>query len=302
MLQAGKALSDKKCEVRIQFHAVPGVVGALSHCAGNELVVRLQPEESIYWKARAYSRVAAWAYVGLQPEEAIRWGGAHPSRSLLVEQVQNKVPGLHFEVQQMRMDLLYSSKFFQRKLPEAYERLLLEVLAADHSHFVSAEELDASWHIFTPVLQELEALAPPRAADAGPARPGIRPRGPARPPRGLRPLRRTADPAGSAAPLGASGIQGHRPLFCHAHAMHTPCTRHAHAMHTPCTRHAHAMHTMCGVPPGAHERQALRRLVLEFRQRLGARLLRFAPRGAAGRGAFYRRRLLRRGQLRLRHT
>ena len=60
MLQAGKALSDKKCEVRIQFHAVPGVVGALSHCAGNELVVRLQPEESIYWKARTYSRVAAW--------------------------------------------------------------------------------------------------------------------------------------------------------------------------------------------------------------------------------------------------
>ena len=84
--------------------------------------------------------------------------------------MQNKVPGLHFEVQQMRMDLLYSSKFFQRKLPEAYERLLLEVLAADHSHFVSAEELDASWHIFTPVLQELEALAPPHAADAGPAR------------------------------------------------------------------------------------------------------------------------------------
>ena len=28
------------------------------------------------------------------------------------------MPGLHFEVQQMRMDLLYSSKFFQRKLPE----------------------------------------------------------------------------------------------------------------------------------------------------------------------------------------
>ena len=92
MLQAGKALNDKKAEVRIQFHHVPGVVSALSECAGNELVVRLQPEESIYWK------------------------------------VQNKVPGLHFEVQQMRMDLLYSSKFFQKKLPEAYERLLLEVL------------------------------------------------------------------------------------------------------------------------------------------------------------------------------
>ena len=126
----------------------------------------------------------------------------------------------------MRMDLLYSSKFFQRKLPEAYERLLLEVLAADHSHFVSAEELDASWHIFTPVLQELEALAPPRAADAGPAR---------HPPRvallgrlegsGRSDAPRTDAPrtAVSAAPLGASGIQGHRPLTCHAHAMPYTC-------------------------------------------------------------------------------
>ena len=125
VLKAGKALSDKKVEVRIQFHRVPGVVSALSEVAPNELVVRMQPDETIYWK------------------------------------VQNKVPGLHFEVQQMRMDLLYRTKFFERKLPEAYERLLLEVLAADHSHFVSAEELDASWRIFTPVLAQLEERAEP---------------------------------------------------------------------------------------------------------------------------------------------
>ena len=125
VLKAGKALSDKKVEVRIQFHRVPGVVSALSECAANELVVRMQPDETIYWK------------------------------------VQNKVPGLQFEVQQMRMDLLYRTKFFERKLPEAYERLLLEVLAADHSHFVSAEELDASWRIFTPVLAQLEERAEP---------------------------------------------------------------------------------------------------------------------------------------------
>ena len=91
-------------------------------------------------------------------------------------------------------------------------------------------------------------------------------------------------------------VDGHnllRMCFCYAHAMHTPYTRHTHAP---------AMHTLIGVPAGAHERQALRRLVLELRQRLGAQLLRIASRGAAGRGAFYRRRLLRRGQLRLRHT
>ena len=121
VLKAGKALTDSKAEVRVQFHAVPGAVSALASCAANELVIRVQPEELIYWK------------------------------------VNNKVPGLHFEVQQQRMDLLYSSKYFERKLPEAYERLLLEVLAADHSHFVSGEELVASWQIFTPALQALVA-------------------------------------------------------------------------------------------------------------------------------------------------
>jgi len=31
-----------------------------------------------------------------------------------------------------------------------------QVLADDHAHFVSAEELDASWRIFTPALHELQ--------------------------------------------------------------------------------------------------------------------------------------------------
>lgn len=107
--------------MRIQFHRVPGAVSALKECAANELVVRLQPEQTIYWK------------------------------------VINKVPGLKFQVQQMRMDLLYADKFRDngKPMPEAYERLLLEVLAADHSNFVSARELDASWRIFTPILNQL---------------------------------------------------------------------------------------------------------------------------------------------------
>ena len=38
--------------MRIQFHPVPGVVPELADCAANELVVRLQPEETIYWKVQ----------------------------------------------------------------------------------------------------------------------------------------------------------------------------------------------------------------------------------------------------------
>ena len=77
----------------------------------------------------------------------------------LLHQVMNKVPGLKFQVQQMRMDLVYASKFDEKSnwMPGAYERLLLEAFAADHSHFVSAKELDASWRIFTPILRELAA-------------------------------------------------------------------------------------------------------------------------------------------------
>jgi len=121
VLKAGKALNDSKVELRVQFHGVPGVVSDLDQCVANELVVLVQPEPAIYWK------------------------------------VQNKVPGLKFEVEQVRMDLLYSNSYMLEQMPEAYERLLLEALVNDHSHFVSQEELQAQWRIFTPVLNELVA-------------------------------------------------------------------------------------------------------------------------------------------------
>lgn len=66
------------------------------------------------------------------------------------------MPGLKFEVEQVRMDLLYAKSYLREHMPAAYERLLLEALVGDHSHFVSEEELVAQWAIFTPVLRALE--------------------------------------------------------------------------------------------------------------------------------------------------
>ena len=40
---------------------------------------------------------------------------------------------------QVRMDLLYAKSFMREHLPAAYERLLLECLVGDHSHFVSPQ-------------------------------------------------------------------------------------------------------------------------------------------------------------------
>ena len=56
VLKAGKALNECKVELRVQFHSVPGVVSALSECSANELVVRVQPQEDIYWKVRPANR------------------------------------------------------------------------------------------------------------------------------------------------------------------------------------------------------------------------------------------------------
>ena len=41
-------------------------------------------------------------------------------------------------------------------IPDAYERLLLDVTRGDHQHFVRRDELVAAWKIFTPILHELE--------------------------------------------------------------------------------------------------------------------------------------------------
>ena len=51
---------------------------------------------------------------------------------------------------------IFQEKFEEHRVPDAYERLLYEVLQGDHSVFVRTEEVVAAWEIFTPMLRELE--------------------------------------------------------------------------------------------------------------------------------------------------
>jgi glucose-6-phosphate 1-dehydrogenase len=41
-------------------------------------------------------------------------------------------------------------------VPEAYARLLLDVIRGDHAQFVRSDELAAAWAIFTPLLHRIE--------------------------------------------------------------------------------------------------------------------------------------------------
>ena len=72
--------------------------------------------------------------------------------------VVNKVHGLDMRLGTAALDIHYQSAF-ARMIPDAYERLLLEVLRGDQSLFLRADELGVAWDIVTPVLHELETRA-----------------------------------------------------------------------------------------------------------------------------------------------
>ncbi|MCJ1316574.1 Glucose-6-phosphate 1-dehydrogenase [Xylographa vitiligo] len=118
ILKAGKALNEQKTEVRIQFKDVTS--GIFQNIPRNELVIRVQPNESVYIK------------------------------------MNSKLPGLSMQTVQTELDLTYRRRFSDLKIPEAYESLILDALKGDHSNFVRDDELDASWRIFSPLLHYLD--------------------------------------------------------------------------------------------------------------------------------------------------
>jgi glucose-6-phosphate 1-dehydrogenase len=58
------------------------------------------------------------------------------------------------------MDFLYGSSF-SRQSPEAYERLLLDVMLGDPTLFTRRDEVEAEWRIVDPVLEAWQEQAPP---------------------------------------------------------------------------------------------------------------------------------------------
>jgi glucose-6-phosphate 1-dehydrogenase len=119
IMKCGKALNERKAEIRIQFKDVAGNIFSNTH--RNELVIRVQPNESVYFKMNV------------------------------------KTPGMSFEIEQTDLDLTYNQRFEGIRLPEAYERLVLEVIRGSALHFVRTDELEEAWRVFTPLLHQIEA-------------------------------------------------------------------------------------------------------------------------------------------------
>uniref|UniRef100_A0A8B9DT57 glucose-6-phosphate dehydrogenase (NADP(+)) n=1 Tax=Anser cygnoides TaxID=8845 RepID=A0A8B9DT57_ANSCY len=119
VMRCGKALNERKAEVRLQFLEVPGDIFG-RQCKRNELVVRVQPDEAVYTK------------------------------------LMTKKPGMFLSPEESELDLTYGSRYKDVKLPDAYERLILDVFCGNQMHFVRSDELREAWRIFTPLLHTIE--------------------------------------------------------------------------------------------------------------------------------------------------
>ena len=125
-LRTGKRLPRRVTEIAVLFQKAP--VLPFSHTdteelGSNQLVVRIQPDEGM----------------------TLRFG--------------SKVPGTQMEVRDVAMDFLYGEAFTESS-PEAYERLLLDVLLGDASLFPRNEEVEESWRVVDPIeahWRELDA-------------------------------------------------------------------------------------------------------------------------------------------------
>ena len=65
---------------------------------------------------------------------------------------RGQVPGTGFEVSSVNMDLLYGTAFLE-EAPDAYQRLLLDLMLGDPTLFIRADEAEGAWRILDPVMR-----------------------------------------------------------------------------------------------------------------------------------------------------
>lgn len=121
-IRAGKRLPKRITEITIFFNKAPDSlfkgrqVGELEH---NVLSIQVQPKEGMSLR------------------------------------ISSKPPGPRMRVRPVEMDFTYDSSFGVAS-PEAYERLLLDVMKGDATLFTRNDEIEESWDLLAPIFKEWE--------------------------------------------------------------------------------------------------------------------------------------------------
>ncbi|MBV0894823.1 glucose-6-phosphate dehydrogenase [Microbacterium sp. NC79] len=126
-LRTGKRLGRRVTEIAVVFKRAPEHLfsrGSTPDLGQNALVIRVQPDEGV----------------------TLKFG--------------SKVPGTGTHVRDVTMDFGYGHAFTEAS-PEAYERLILDVLLGDPPLFPRHEEVEESWRILDPVEEYWASLGGP---------------------------------------------------------------------------------------------------------------------------------------------
>jgi len=132
-LRTGKRLQERGAEIVVNFRDVPHSIFGVTYGAGrpNRLVIQLQPDEGVKLHMMA------------------------------------KSPGDRMQLRPVALNLDFAEAFRQRP-PDAYERLLMDVLRGRLTLFMRRDELYAAWSWIEPILEAWnEAGDPPKPYTAG---------------------------------------------------------------------------------------------------------------------------------------
>ena len=106
----------------------------------SEITIRLKEVPPILFNKDPSRRLDAnTLMIRIQPDEGFALG------------ISSKVPGARVQIYPVNMDFRYGSTFGASS-PEAYERLLLDVLAGDATLFMRRDSVETSWKWITPIL------------------------------------------------------------------------------------------------------------------------------------------------------
>ncbi|MCB1736935.1 MAG: glucose-6-phosphate dehydrogenase [Gammaproteobacteria bacterium] len=122
-IRTGKALPKRASEIAVHFKSVPHVLFNTDEqhpLEPNVLALRIQPDEGLSLR------------------------------------IASKLPGPRVRIYPVKMDFRYGNTFGDQA-PEAYERLLLDVMAGDATLFMRRDAVEASWAWIQPILDVWQA-------------------------------------------------------------------------------------------------------------------------------------------------
>jgi glucose-6-phosphate 1-dehydrogenase len=126
-LRTGKRMTERASEIVITFKPIPHSIfdDAAGRVMANQLVIRLQPDEG----------VKQWIMI------------------------KDPGPG-GMRLRHVPLDMSFAENFGARN-PDAYERLLLDVIRNNQTLFMRRDEVEAAWQWVDPILKAWEETAQP---------------------------------------------------------------------------------------------------------------------------------------------